>query len=205
MARSIMDRVINYYIIESLKRINNDDVYITELVNCPMKYYLRLRYPSLMVQYNFNEKILIGKLLHEGIESIIRRIISLANNNIEIEKPISLEIDGLRVIGRADIVTDSEVIEIKTTRSCNGLPHDNHMLQASIYAYALNKPSARLVYIVLNNDVRILEYYVDPITREDLEKLVMEFREAKPSPRYTWECNYCIFKAYCPNRVVNNQ
>jgi len=198
--RSIVDRIINYYLSESLKRSNSVDVFVTELVACPMKYELRLRYPSLLIQLNFNEKILIGKLLHHGIEAILRDLMLISGDNIRTEVPVSGEINGLRIVGRADIVLDNEVIEIKTTSSVNNLPRDSHVLQTAIYAKLLNKARGRLVYFILNNDKRIIEFDVDPINDDDLTNLIEEFKKRKPTPRYPWECNYCVFKQFCPKR-----
>ncbi len=203
--RSVFDLIVNYYVSDSLNRLkDNGHVYVTELVSCPMKHYLRKRYPTLALQLNFNEKILLGKLVHEGIESVLHKIAQLMDN-VEVEASVSKEINGVTIVGRADIVMSDAVIELKTTRSTKDLPHENHILQAAIYARLLDKSRAVLLYIVLNNDVRILEYDVDPISDEMLYQLVSELKEKKPSPRFPWECNYCVFKQFCPVRQINRQ
>ena len=202
--RSVIDVIINYYISESLNRVLKDNgyVFVTELVGCPLKYYLRKRYPSLSLQLNFNEKILLGKIVHEGIEAILSRIEYMVDD-IQVEVPVTREVNGVTLVGRADIVTSDAVVELKTTRTLNGLPHDNHKLQAGIYANLLNKPRAILVYIVLNNETKILEYEVDPIDDDKLNELIKQLKEKQPAPRYPWECNYCIFKQFCPVRNNN--
>ncbi|MCD6300882.1 MAG: CRISPR-associated protein Cas4 [Staphylothermus sp.] len=204
--RSVMDLIINYYVSESLNRVLKDKevVYVTELVSCPMKHYLRERYPTLMLQLNFNEKILLGKLVHEGVESVLYKIMQFGED-AEIEVPVTREVNGVVINGRADIVTSNAVIELKTTRSTKDLPHENHKLQAAIYANLLRKPKAILVYIVLNNEVNILEYEVEPLSDEQLSKLVDELKHKSPAPRFPWECNYCVFKQFCPVRVNKNE
>ncbi|NPA98861.1 MAG: CRISPR-associated protein Cas4 [Crenarchaeota archaeon] len=202
--RSVIDVIINYYISESLNRVLKDNgyVFVTELVGCPLKHYLRKRYPSLSLQLNFNEKILLGKIVHEGIEAILSRIEYMVDD-IQVEVPVTREVNGVTLVGRADIVTSDAVVELKTTRSTKELPHENHKLQAAIYAKLFDKPRAILVYIVLNNETKILEYEIEPIDDEMLKQLIKELKEGKPAPRYPWECNYCIFRQFCPVKQVN--
>jgi ATP-dependent helicase/nuclease subunit A len=60
------------------------------------------------------------------------------------EVPVSLEINGTTVIGKADLVGDDFVLDFKTDGEM--LP-DDHAIQLWAYSSALNKPRALIAYL----------------------------------------------------------
>lgn len=118
-------------------------------------------------------------------------------------------------MGFADVVTDDEVIDIKSINSkafwymdkptykINEEKYHN-ILQVIYYAKQLGKPKARLVFIS-KDDLCIREYGFFTIAWED--KLNAEIEALKgvwqkqvlpeADPRAAWECNYCSFKDKC--------
>lgn len=168
-------------------------LYVTDLVSCSHKRRMRLEYPELTLK--FEPQLVLGDLLHEGLE----RILEEQGYRREVEVVAEYEVLGTRVTlkGRVDAVGDDAVVEIKTGRSGQSLPHDHHILQLQVYLNLLGMDRGILVYITPD---RMAEYEVDrdPI---DIKMLVEETLLDVKHPRWHWECRYCVFSKMCPHRV----
>jgi len=128
------------------------------------------------------------------------------------------------VIGYPDIVTDEEVVELKTQHSRKFwymhkkpeldiiIEQPEHVLQAVFYAACLDKPNIKLVYIS-KDDLSIEEY---PVVVSDFLKMKLDLeistlndywvKKALPpaEPRLykdkggkSKECSYCLWKDKC--------
>ncbi len=83
------------------------------------------------------ESAVYGIAIHNTVQDIAKKF------NCEIEKEVDGKIGEIEVRGRADLVCDDSVIEIKTTTV-----HDQrHYFQLAIYAKLLNLNKAYMLYI----------------------------------------------------------
>lgn len=168
-------------------------IYVTDLVYCPLKREFRTRFPDLT--FTFKPAQVTGSILHEGL----RRL--LEEKGFEVEKPVEARVSvggrEVTVKGRIDAVRDDVVIEIKTGRPGQQLPHEHHLLQLKAYLDLTGVGRGLLVYITPD---RLVEY---PVEREEgvLERLVLEHLARQRAPLWEWECRSCSFADYCPNRV----
>jgi len=191
ITEALYRRVVGEQVEKMSELRNTDIIYVTDLVACSHKYHLRRKYPELTI--SFEPSSVLGILLHKGLEEV------LMSEGYEVEKSIEtyVEIGSKRYIikGRLDAYNPNTrvVVEIKSSRSSKDLPRGHHVEQLNIYLNMLNAESGILVYITPD---KIVEY---SIQREkiDLKNLVKNVVDDIVHPRYSWECNYCIFKKIC--------
>jgi len=183
--------------------------YVTELTQCPKKHVFRVQYPHLKLANIVNARLLLGDIIHNGLEVLIAFRIPEARIEQEIEKKVKLKAypnADFIIKGRADIVTEHYVYEVKTIKSINNdrkLPLDHHVQQLLAYLDLFNKDYGRIVYVVLNEG-KILEYDITrekELTVEDMLLEQLERLRNKDYPIEEWECNYCIYKDVC-DRVI---
>jgi len=177
-------------------------VYVTDLVSCSHKRVLRQRYP--LLSFRFEPPLVLGDLVHAGLESILAGggEGGDARWRSEVEVSRSFRIDGEEYVlkGRADLVLYEDdrplaVVEIKTARDLpENEPHPHHVGQLRVYMELLGAEEGLLVYITPE---RLVEFPVEraPV---DLERMMRETLEDAARPRYDWECRYCPFRKLCP-------
>ena len=178
---------------------------VSELVYCSNKYYLRRRYPELVVGENlYAAWSCFGRLIHAGVEKL------LGSLGFEVEREVSrvIQVNDVYVTvkGRLDALgvwkDRLTVVEIKSSRSDNELPREQHVLQLRIYMNLAGAKRGILLYITPD---RVTEYAIDtPLSDHDLKILVEETLENTRHPRYPWECSYCPFSMMCPWKQVSN-
>jgi CRISPR-associated exonuclease Cas4 len=177
---------------------------VSELVYCSNKFHLRRRYPELVLGENYASWNSFGRLIHLGLETL------LGNAGFEVEREISriINFDGIMVSvkGRMDAVgywnDKLTVVEIKSSRSDNDLPKEQHVLQIRIYMNMARAEQGILLYVTPD---RLTEYTIEkPLSDAELEILVKETLDNTRHPRYTWECQYCPFSMMCPYKQTNN-
>ena len=152
-----------------------------------------------------------GHIFHNWVQGLLG----------EIESEVRCEKED--ILGYADIVTEDEVIDLKTTHSrgfwymkkdgydVNKEKYGN-ILQVVCYAWMLNKPKVRLCF-VSKDDLCINEYvfytdkWVDKVLTE-LSSLRQWWEKAKsgktppPEPRaFKTECKYCIYQNACKEEL----
>ena len=177
------------------EHISDEIIYVTDLLYCSNKYHLRKRYPYLLLENAFNDRIIIGTLIHEGLSNFL---------NIKSEIPIEkeFEIDGkrMKLKGRIDMIDDDYVYEIKTVNNLKDIP-GHYKLQLQIYLNLLDKEKGKLVIINLR-DFSINEFEIER-EKIDIEGLIYQTirNERKPEE---WECKYCVFKPVCNSRIDNH-
>ncbi|MEK7140296.1 MAG: hypothetical protein AAB815_00770 [Patescibacteria group bacterium] len=118
-------------------------------------------------------------------------------------------------VGYADIVTDDEVMDVKSINSkafwymdketydINKEKRQN-ILQVVFYAKVLGKPKARLVF-VSKDDLCIREYgFFVSAWEVELDKEIATLKKIwakdelpEADPQMKWECGYCPFKDKC--------
>ncbi|MEM1644429.1 MAG: CRISPR-associated protein Cas4 [Ignisphaera sp.] len=199
----LVDIIYKQRIEETIKRINkklDNELYVTDLVYCPLKYRYQKLYKELTIASAINPATLLGEFTHHGIEKMLIEILGLDNVKTEVEYEKSVEVEGTLYIikGRIDAIIGDYVVEIKTSRSDTSIPQNHHILQTRLYLWLTGYKKALLLYVTAN---RIAEFIVDkPATDIEVSDLVREIKAGAPAPRYSWECRYCIYSALCPNK-----
>jgi hypothetical protein len=153
-----------------------------------------------------------GNIFHD----FVQRLLPDHQCEVEVKEP--------DISGRADIVTEEEVIELKSHHSrafwySSKEGYDikkekkNNIMQVCYYALQLKKERARLVYIS-KDDLCINEWTFTPTQWEDaineeLRKLRhwWEVRKTPPAEPRLYkgkECQYCAFKDTCNEKEKEN-
>lgn len=182
---------------EKLKELRDPRViYVSDLISCSHKRVFRIKFPEL--QFRFEPTMILGELVHRGLEDVLRK--KGFEQEVSIEKTVEINGKTYVVKGRIDAfnASDGVVIEIKTARSSQGVPHRHHILQIQIYMNMVDAKEGLLIYITPD---RILEYKLIKETI-DIDELVKETINDAVHPRWDWECRYCIYNKMCPYRVT---
>ncbi|ABM80792.1 CRISPR-associated protein Cas4 [Hyperthermus butylicus] len=184
---------------EKLRELTDPNVvYVTDLVTCSHKRIMRLNYP--LLSFQFEPQLLIGELVHAGLQALLARDGSEWRAEVQIEE--RYDIDGGEVVlkGRADLVKYNDgvpetVVEIKTARMLpEGAPLEHHVMQLRIYLQLLGARRGILLYVTPD---RLVEFEVEPVN-VDIGALIRETVYDMRAPRYDWECRYCPFRKFCP-------
>jgi len=195
-----------------------DVVHASSLPLCPLKWFYRLKYPDLAKAQQYAGYMILGKLVHFGLQKLLMELqeaglldFKILGVEVELEKTINIERNGLPVIvhvkGRADIIAEKNgeklVVEIKTAKGDYNIPAPHHLEQLRIYMNMAGAGKGMLIYVTPD---RIAEYPVDkPLSDFELQKLVQEFYSRK-GPRYDWECQYhCPYAVLCPYKKTNRR
>jgi len=164
-------------------------IYVSDLVSCSHKRVLRRHYPE--VYFQFEPVPFLGTLAHIGLEK------TLEEQGLKIEEefqvPFDLEGTIYTIKGRVDARGENFIVEIKTSRSDQGIPRLHHVLQLQLYCMFLEVEEGILIYVTPS---RVAEYNVkrtDIDLRTLVEETVMDLRH----PRWEWECKYCPFLKLC--------
>lgn len=166
--------------------------YVTDLVYCPLKRSFRQEFPEL--SFTFKPIHVAGSLLHLGLASLLK------DQGFEIEKSLekAYEVGGrqVRVKGRVDAYRPDLIVEFKTGRPGQQLPHDHHALQLKAYLDLAGVEEGLLAYVTLD---RMVEFRVE---REEglVERLLEQHLSRTRAPLWEWECRSCAFSEYCPLR-----
>ncbi|BDC00171.1 CRISPR-associated protein Cas4 [Saccharolobus caldissimus] len=178
---------------------DQNTLYVTDLVRCPRKVKYESEYKELAINQIYEPFTLLGDLVHMGLEGLLK---DRFNAEIEVEKEKEVQALGkpYKIKGKADaIITDKGekiVIEIKSSRSDRGIPHLHHKLQLQIYLWLFEVKRGILVYITPD---RITEYEINEAMDDStIIRLVEDTITLRSSPRFEWECKYCIFSVLCP-------
>ena len=193
---------------------------ITSLIYCPLKVEMKRKFPELKSEGNaiddgfifentlepFLEKVFDGKVSKDvaipyevdgfKINGHPDFLIEEENKVIllEFKAPIFLFSEGLEEDG--EFIVDREG-KIKIAES--------YILQAKIQKFITEKYFRKPVEIYLfiktilqtrkkgrMSKVYILKPVEDEITEDELKKLIDDFKNKK-TPRYKWECSYCVY------------
>lgn len=177
-----------------------NEYYVTDLVRCPLKRVYEEKYPELILGQAFDPTLLLGDIVHMGLEAFIEKLFSegYMKGIVGVEVENSKKVGGYVIKGRIDAlleVDDGRIgIEIKYSRRDLGLPHRHHVLQARIYNWLFDLDKTILIYLTPE---RIAEFEIaDKVGEEELLKLI----GSSETPRWSWECQYCFFAILCPKK-----
>jgi len=197
---------------------SNNTLWVSMLIQCPYKFRLLREIPSLKALIQLQSNVLIGNLIHKGIEYYIAKFdIGIGERYVRIEK----NVDGnhYTITGRVDVVDNNYCYEIKTINTVINdyrIPLRPHIEQLLFYLYMLNKEFNEgekdyvfikyslgyLVYIDLGKytikeiEVRFNDYAYNKVD-EIIDDRIRNFVKMEKIPLYDGECNYCLFKSWC--------
>jgi len=183
---------INRKIEESQQHLEEkaeNEVWVSELVECSKKSELRLKMPYLDVP---SPTTLVGQLVHLGAYVALRQFFD-ADYEVEAEK----EIDGIKVKGRIDaILKEGIVVEVKFMRaSVEREPLAHHVKQLRLYLWLTGLEKGVLLYVTPDG---IYEHEIDMPLRDEQVRMLLQDQQA---PRYEWECSYCPWSGFCEKKV----
>jgi len=199
----ISELIYRWRIEEARKRIESrreDEVYVTDLVLCPLKPRFQRIYKEIALAYSFSPVTAMGDFVHMGLERLLQEILGeeSVKTEVEYEKPIEVEGRSYTVKGRVDAVVGDTVLEIKTSRSDANIPYQHHVQQLRIYLWLTDMSKGLLLYITPE---RIAEFPVlNPASDGEVADLVRSIIVGEPAPRYPWECARCPYAQLCPRR-----
>lgn len=230
MIESLINDVVQQFI-NAPPRDENPDHDENDLVHPNMAYQCARK-----VYYNMHSSregtssmpLITGTLIHAYIsEKLNGKIIDYKRDDpdisseydtIQSDVPIDLR-PKYPIIGVADLVSDNEVADLKTTSSSGlffrkreGKASMGHIIQTGIYALALGKPKIVVIYISREKFNTLaytynLDDYLDRIYAE-MERLAFirtfpyrpnrEMPDGRTlNPLVDWECRYCNFRGKC--------
>lgn len=177
---------------EKFSELSNPNViYVVDLVSCSNKWFMRLTYPELTLR--FEPILLIGRIIHEGLTKFLEEEGYV--REYEVSARFTVDSKEYLVKGRVDAYNPDEgvVVEIKSTRRFHGSPLEHHVMQLRIYMELLDADRGVIVYL---SPHAIVEYAVE---RSEcyVEKYVEETVKNTTHPRWTWECDVCLFNKLC--------
>jgi CRISPR-associated exonuclease Cas4 len=174
-------------------------VWVSDLVSCPKKREMERLYPEVAGLGFFNPAALLGDIVHRGVYSILGELGVPATFEVEGE----MEFQGLRIRGRADILTEDRVIDIKTARSDYGIPHTHHLLQVRIYMRMFNRPKGSILYITKDRIAEISEAEEASLSKPVADEELRMILDSQKVPMYEeFECDYCPYSRACPSKVT---
>ncbi|RSN78291.1 MAG: hypothetical protein DSO07_04280 [Thermoproteota archaeon] len=200
-----MDSIIDFFIhikqteMELHKHRLENEIHVTELLECPLKRDFRNRYPFLVVPTI--PLFMHGDLIHMGLQRVIEIYGKERGLLVEIEREIEkrFTVDGKEIIlkGRCDAVLPNTVIEIKSSLSDMSLPYPHHEKQLRIYMNILSR-KGMLIYIT---PTRATEYfYDDPLPDDEIIQMIRSSLSYERTPLFSWECERCSFSMFCPKK-----
>ena len=196
----IVEKILKAKIDEYFSHQREENMlYVTDLVRCSMILKYEQEYKDLAIINSINASAIMGNFVHEGLEGFLKNVFSNVQTEVELVKEIVVEGKTLKIKGRADAIIEVNgekvVVEIKSSRTDKGIPHEHHIIQLKIYLWMTGIKKGLLVYITPD---RIAEYPVDePLDDAEVAKLAEETLKLLKAPRYAWECKYCVFAKVC--------
>ncbi|MCS7111361.1 MAG: CRISPR-associated protein Cas4 [Ignisphaera sp.] len=205
---NITNLLYSWKVAEAKKRLEEklrNEIYVTDLIYCPLKYKYQKLYKELALGTAFSPITLYGEIIHQGLERLLQLLFGMDNIKVEVEyeKSVRTNLDNNTYIikGRVDAIVKDYIIEIKSSSSDKNLPHEHHITQARLYLWLSNLNKALLIYITPS---RIVEFQVKgAVSDEELIKLVETVITGRPAPRYSWECRYCTYSILCPQKITS--
>ena len=199
----IVEKVFKTKIDEYFSHVDKKEenmLYVTDLVRCPLIPKYEQEYQDLAIFSTLNAATILGNFVHAGLEQFLKSHFTDVQTEVELEKDLIIEGKVIKIKGRADAIMtfngEKIVIEIKSGRTDKGIPYEHHLTQLKTYLWMTGIKKGLLVYITSD---RIAEYQVnEPLDEAELLRLVEETLKKSKTPRYPWECKYCVYSKICP-------
>ena len=175
----------------NMQEDRSSEIHVTDLTTCIRRSYFEKVYGR-KINYPNSLFILRGILVHEAI---LEQLAKELKANYEIE----IEYKGIK--GRIDLLTEKEVIEIKTINKVPIFPYSGHLEQLNFYCFASDRDVGILVYVgIADGKVISFEHYAN---REMLDKTLEKFVKLKESLEQlvppSSNLDLVSRKIFCPN------
>ena len=168
--------------------------WVVDLVRCPLKRDFERKYPELSSSLIFRPNLLLGRLVHLGLEKLLSERVEDVRVEVEGEREVYVETGKVKVRGRIDIIIGEIGIEIKTARADFSMPQQHHVDQLRAYNWLFDLSGGILIYVTPD---RIAQYEVMETMEEgEIKERILSDK----APRYDWECVYCIYNVLCPQK-----
>ena len=143
--------LVRHLVVEAFKRsylegedgapVSDSEIYVTEVSGCLRRSFFIRRQPIPLPE-NLYVVFEIGK----GLHYIIQRFLPV---EACFEVPCEVDLGDFRLKGRADVVLDDVILELKSIARIreDWIPYPNHVLQLQAYLWMLDRPRGFIVYI----------------------------------------------------------
>ena len=183
---------------------NNSYFYASEALKCPRQIYYSRKFPQAP-----DDKLLgvfyVGETIHEMFQGILKE----AKADLKDEVEIRIKMDDIEVSGRADLMGDNEILELKTTADVKYNKDEastHHIGQLTLYMSQHRDKKGTLVYIDKRN-LETVEHQIE-FDQMTFDAVMNNFKKAKIAldtdklplkPGYVdaWQCKYCNYKDKC--------
>lgn len=168
--------------------------HVSEAGKC-LRFLFFTRTIGRLEDVSFKPEVVAGRKIHFEFQNSYREIDRTARTE---ERAVFIH-EKFVITGRADIVTDGEVLEIKTVRKLPKEAVSEHISQINLYMKLCNRKKGRLIYIERESGKeRCFKIFFDKkLFLEDIrrfEKLVEHLSEMRLPARE--ECRMCSFCEY---------
>jgi len=177
---------------------SNVEIHVTEATQCLLKSFYQRKLQRLLLE----PKVVVlsfGDLVHKALQEPLKR----RNYNVEVEGKFN--VSNVTLVGHADALHKSHVLEFKTI---SRIPHDvleHHVLQTNAYNYIFNVDVGSVVYIHKpSGTIRIFDV---PRSEEMFKYVCLRAlrlsnclkNNITPQPEPSWLCQYCEYVDVCPS------
>jgi len=163
-------------------------IFVSELVRCHHQTIFARAFTEF---FSISPSAVLGRFAHIGFQEWLKG----RTKNLRVEVELSKVIEGFEVVGRVDAMDDEYIYELKTGLDHKGdKPNDVHLMQVKLYMWLADYQKAKIIYVTHG---RFCEYEVTgAYTDIDVLRLIKNWE----SPRFKWECSYCMYSSICPYR-----
>jgi|GEM_PF-1781370 len=197
---TVGERILKELYVYYRKQEHRKGFYISSLSSCLRRAYYEKIFPELVLE-QIRKSTFEGEAIHYFVKYLVDLGGKLLFEKINAEVPVEYEFEGIKIVGRADIVLKDRIIELKTCRNIPSRPYFSHVLQANAYAYLLKKKMFEVTYLGMHN----IRSFVYDTSKELFERLLDRARilrkalifsvapEREPSPL----CVKCPYYHVC--------
>jgi len=203
----LVEALVDYLSYEHYKHLprNPSEYWVVDLTRCSRKREFELLYPELTWLNTFNMRLIIGELIHKGLEYLAecKLLFGLPRSvhvELEFEKTLDLNGSTVTVVGKPDLTFErgdeiEAVADIKCVTGLYGVPHEHHELQVALYKWLSGAGFGYLLYV---SPQGFAQHRVEKtISDDNVKQLIVE----EKIPRYTWECEYCAYARFCSSAI----
>ena len=203
MIKELVIKLIEH---DTTKHQNEHVIYVTQVTQCLRKSYYEIKHKAVNVGYELSKHLILGKSIHLWLQDLLKRYGNELNIKYCIEKDIKFMHRGYMIKGRADIVINDVLVELKTTHKSIHLPDRMHVLQANEYAYQLGLHKYVILYVTPNGLIEFkfkIDEYKHALFIDRLNKLIDALEnDREPYREEGTECKYCPFRNKCLYRKL---
>ena len=202
----IDERTVNSWLLKAAQKyvrvVDPSTIFVGEVVFPCLRaaYFNRVRAPRPSPVEALKS---LGTEIHRMIQDVLKE------EGWEAEVGLGLELEGFKLVGRADAVRfndegmPAEVLEIKTVNGEKSEPLQSHVLQLQVYMELLNARRGTLIYIDrASGRVKVFAVRRNPSALESVKRRAATLHKAltkhEPPPAVTgpW-CAVCPHKDRC--------